>query len=73
VALKNKRLVQRIFLELWNNGKLAVADEIFAANYARRDPTARISERDSFSPVFRHQPMASLAELWLHGRFMGKT
>ena len=34
---ENKRLVLRIFLELWNRGKLAVADEIFAANYVHHD------------------------------------
>ena len=40
MASENKRLVLRIFLELWNNGKLAVADEIFAANYAHHDPAS---------------------------------
>jgi len=34
---ENRRLVPRIFLELWNKGKLAVADEIFAANYVHHD------------------------------------
>ena len=40
MSSENKRLVLRIFLELWNNGKLAVADEIFAANYAHHDPAS---------------------------------
>jgi steroid delta-isomerase-like uncharacterized protein len=40
MASENKRLVLRIFLELWNNGKLAGADEIFAANYAHDDPAS---------------------------------
>ena len=40
MASENERLVLRIFLELWNNGKLAVADEIFAANYAHHDPAS---------------------------------
>jgi steroid delta-isomerase-like uncharacterized protein len=37
---ENKRLVLRVFLELWNQRKLAVADEIFAANYAHHDPAS---------------------------------
>jgi steroid delta-isomerase-like uncharacterized protein len=40
MASENERLVLRIFLELWNNGKLAVADEIFSANYAHHDPAS---------------------------------
>jgi steroid delta-isomerase-like uncharacterized protein len=30
----------RIFLEIWNYGKLAVADEIFAANYVNHEPAS---------------------------------
>jgi steroid delta-isomerase-like uncharacterized protein len=37
---KNERLVLRLFLELWNYGKLAVADEIFATNYVNHDPAS---------------------------------
>jgi steroid delta-isomerase-like uncharacterized protein len=37
---ENKRLALRIFFELWNNGKLAVADEIFAADYVNHDPAS---------------------------------
>jgi steroid delta-isomerase-like uncharacterized protein len=33
----NKAIVRRLFAELWNNGKLSVADEIFTANYAHHD------------------------------------
>jgi len=40
MASKNERLVLRLFLELWNYGKLAVADEIFATNYVNHDPAS---------------------------------
>ena len=43
---ENEQLVGRVFLELWNYGKLAVADEIFAANYVNHDPA---------SPDFRNR------------------
>jgi len=32
---ENRRLVLRVFMELWNDGKLAVAGEIFAADYVK--------------------------------------
>jgi steroid delta-isomerase-like uncharacterized protein len=35
----NKAIVRRLFTELWNNGNLSVADEIFAPNYAHYDPS----------------------------------
>ncbi|MGH9800885.1 MAG: ester cyclase, partial [Blastocatellia bacterium] len=35
---KNKALVRRFYDEVWKNGNLAVADEVFAANYVRHDP-----------------------------------
>jgi steroid delta-isomerase-like uncharacterized protein len=35
----NKAIVRRLFTELWNNGNLLVADEIFAPNYAHYDPS----------------------------------
>jgi steroid delta-isomerase-like uncharacterized protein len=37
---KNKRLLLRVFLELWNSGKLAEADEIFAPEYVNHDPAS---------------------------------
>ncbi len=40
MSSENKRLVLRIFLEIWNYGKLAVADEVFAANYVNHDPAS---------------------------------
>jgi steroid delta-isomerase-like uncharacterized protein len=33
----NKAIVRRLFAELWNNGKLSVADEIFTPNYEHHD------------------------------------
>jgi steroid delta-isomerase-like uncharacterized protein len=33
----NKAIVRRLFAELWNNGNLSVADEIFAPTYAHHD------------------------------------
>ena len=35
----NKAIVRRLFAELWNNGNLSVADEIFSPNYAHFDPS----------------------------------
>lgn len=35
---ENKRLVLRLFMELWNQRKLAVADEIFSPSYVHHDP-----------------------------------
>jgi steroid delta-isomerase-like uncharacterized protein len=40
MASKNKRLLLRVFMELWNDGKLAVADEIFAPEYVNHDPAS---------------------------------
>ena len=37
---ENKDLVLRVFRELWNDGKLAVADEIFAPDYINHDATS---------------------------------
>ena len=34
----NKAIANRIFSEIWNQGKLDIADEIFAADFARYDP-----------------------------------
>ena len=37
---ENKALVRRLFEDLWNQGKLDVADEIFATDYIFHDPVA---------------------------------
>jgi len=43
----NKAIVRCLFAELWNNGKLSVADEIFTPNY---------EHHDSSTPDFGHGP-----------------
>ena len=35
----NKAIVRRLFEELWNNGNLSLADELFAPNYTHYDPS----------------------------------
>ena len=35
---QNRALVRRVFEEVWNQGKLEVADEIYAADYVLRNP-----------------------------------
>lgn len=40
MSSENKQLLRRLFLELWNYGKLTVADEIFAGNYINHDPAS---------------------------------
>jgi steroid delta-isomerase-like uncharacterized protein len=35
----NKAIVRRLFAELWNNGNLSVAGELFAPNYEDHDPS----------------------------------
>ena len=35
---ENKAIVRRNFEETWNKGNMAVADEIFTANYVGHDP-----------------------------------
>ena len=34
----NKHVVKRLFDELWNQGNLSAADELFAPNYTHHDP-----------------------------------
>ena len=43
----NKAIVRRLFAELWNNGNLSVADQLFTPNY---------THHDSSSPDFGHGP-----------------
>lgn len=35
----NKNVVRRLFEEVWNNGNLPVAEELFTPNYAHHDPS----------------------------------
>ena len=35
----NKHVVKRLFEELWNQGNLSVADELFCPNYIHHDPS----------------------------------
>lgn len=39
MAADHKALVRRLVEELWNKGKLAVADELVSPNFVRRDPS----------------------------------
>src|SRR5258708_21063967 len=36
---ENKKVVRRLFEDLWNKGNLPVADELFSPNYAHHDPS----------------------------------
>jgi len=36
----NKHVVKRVFEELWNQGNLSIADQLFAPNYAHHDPAS---------------------------------
>jgi predicted ester cyclase len=38
MSADNKALVHRLFEEVWNQGNLAVIDELFATSYIRYDP-----------------------------------
>jgi predicted ester cyclase len=40
MSSENSQLVQRAFDELWNQGRLEIADEIFAAGYINHDPAS---------------------------------
>jgi steroid delta-isomerase-like uncharacterized protein len=44
---QNKAIVRRVFEELWNQGNLSVADQLFTPNY---------THHDSSSPDFGHGP-----------------
>lgn len=39
MSAENKAVVRRLFEEVWEKGNLAVADEIFAADYVHHDPS----------------------------------
>ena len=53
----NKQLIRRLFRELWNNGKLAAANEIFTAHYVNHDPA---------SPDFGKGPEAAKQSVTLY-------
>ena len=36
---QNKAVIRRLFEEVWNQGNLSVADELFAPNYTHHDPS----------------------------------
>ena len=44
---QNKAIVRRLIAELWNNGNLSVADQLFTPNY---------THHDSSTPDFGHGP-----------------
>jgi steroid delta-isomerase-like uncharacterized protein len=44
---QDKAIVRRVFEELWNQGNLSVADQLFTPNY---------TDHDSSSPDFGHGP-----------------
>src|ERR1041384_761598 len=44
MSAENKALVRRWFKEIWSKGKLTIADEIVAPNYANYDPAAPMPE-----------------------------
>jgi steroid delta-isomerase-like uncharacterized protein len=44
---QNKAVVRRLIAELWNNGNLSVADQLFTPNY---------THHDSSTPDFGHGP-----------------
>jgi steroid delta-isomerase-like uncharacterized protein len=44
---QNKAIVRRLFAELWSNGNLSLADQLFTPNY---------THHDSSSPDFGHGP-----------------
>ena len=44
MSAENKTLIRRFFKEVWSKGKLAVADQIVAANYANHDPAGPMPE-----------------------------
>jgi predicted ester cyclase len=56
---RNKALVRRIYEELWNQGKLAVADEIFARSPSVKD---YVSQFLSAFPDLEHTVQEMVAE-----------
>ncbi len=53
----NKAIVRRLFEELWNQGNLSVADQLFTPNY---------TDHDSSSPDFGHGPESERKRVTLY-------
>lgn len=47
----NKKLVSRIWEEIWNKGALEAADEIFSLNYVGHLPTMQVQGPDEFKEL----------------------
>jgi steroid delta-isomerase-like uncharacterized protein len=54
---QNKAIVRRVFEELWNQGNLSVADQLFTPNY---------TDHDSSSPDFGHGPESERKRVTLY-------
>jgi steroid delta-isomerase-like uncharacterized protein len=54
---QNKGIVRRVFQELWNQGNLSVADQLFTPNY---------THHDSSSPDFGHGPESERKRVTLY-------
>ncbi len=51
-AETNKAIVRRIAEECYNNGNVALVDELFAANYVNHDPSApQVRDREGRKQV----------------------
>ena len=54
---QNKAIVRRLFEELWNQGNLSMADQLFTPNY---------TDHDSSSPDFGHGPESERKRVTLY-------
>jgi len=54
---QNKAIVRRVFEELWNNGNLSVADQLFTPTYTDHDPS---------TPDFGHGPESERKRVTLY-------